>query len=92
MKMDVTLQEKGYTQKEKKKIISKSVAPLVAQEGVSCVMAYNGKRTPNWGMAQENEEDNEILSNITFHDQSKDSQASFNFLEELQSLKSLAKM
>jgi hypothetical protein len=43
-------------------------------------------------LAQESEEDNDILSNITFHDQSKDSQASFNLLEELQSPKSLVKM
>jgi hypothetical protein len=43
-------------------------------------------------LVQESEENNDILSNINFDDQSKDSQASFSLLEELQSPRSLAKM
>ncbi len=43
-------------------------------------------------LAQENEEDNDILSNIKFDDQSKDSQAFFNLLKELQSPRSLVEM
>ncbi len=41
---------KEYTQKEKAKYIKKCGIP----RKVSYVMAYNGRRTPNWGMAHKN--------------------------------------
>jgi hypothetical protein len=53
MKIDATLQEKGIHTKAKNKIYQKMWHPWLPRK-VSYVMAYNGRRTPNWGMAHKN--------------------------------------